>query len=308
MTSEQPTVDELVLAHMPLVGYHVTEMLHRVPPTVSRDELTSAGNMALVLAARAYDPTTGVPFARYAALRIAGALLDELRSMDWATRGARRRARELGNAADSLRASLGRTPTRQELAANLGTNVAAVDAARQDAERRVLSIDATDHPVTETYQDDAETPEEALLSGERVHWLRTAVACLPVRLRAVVEGLFIADRSVAELADELGVTQSRISQMRTEALGLLRDGMNAALDPDLVSVVDHDGVAARRRQSYFATVAARAAMAPATMAPVGTVPHPRTAPVAAPLVRVGAGRRSADELTDADRYRRRASA
>ncbi|WP_268891108.1 sigma-70 family RNA polymerase sigma factor, partial [Cellulomonas citrea] len=112
MTSESRTVDELVLAHMPLVGYHVSEMLHRVPPTVSRDELVSAGNLALVMAARAYDPSTGVPFSRYAALRISGALLDELRSMDWATRGARRRARELGNATDALRAELGRTPTR----------------------------------------------------------------------------------------------------------------------------------------------------------------------------------------------------
>jgi RNA polymerase sigma factor for flagellar operon FliA len=306
VTSEQPTVDELVIAHMPLVGYHVTEMLHRVPPTVSRDELTSAGNMALVLAARAYDPTTGVPFARYAALRIAGALLDELRSMDWATRGARRRARELSNAADSLRATLGRTPTRQELAATLGTDVAGVDAARQDAERRVLSIDATDHPVAETYRDDADTPEEALLAGERVHWLRTAVECLPERLRVVVEGLFLADRSVAELAEELGVTQSRISQMRTEALGLLKDGMNASLDPDLVVEPQRDGVAERRRQAYFAAVAARAAMAPTgSLAPVGTVPSPRTAPVLAPLARVGAGARTARDLAADPAYRRR---
>lgn len=259
MTNDKPNLEELVAAHLPLVGYHVTEMLHRVPPTVSRDDLASAGNMALVLAARAYDPTTGVPFARYAALRIAGALLDELRSMDWATRGARRRARELSNAADTLRASLGRTPTREELAASMGTDTAAVDAARVDAERRVLSIDGTEHPVAEIIRDEAMTPEEALLSGERVHWLRAAVTCLPDRLRVVIEGLFIHERSVAELADELGVTQSRISQMRTEALGLLRDGLNHSLDPDMVIPAQRDGVAERRRQAYFTSVAARAA-------------------------------------------------
>ena len=259
---EQSTAEELVLNHLPLVGYHVTEMLHRVPPTVSRDELASAGNLALVLAAKAYDPTTGVPFARYAALRIAGALLDELRSMDWATRGARRRARELGNAADSLRATLGRTPTREELAESMGTDTAALDAARMDAERRVLSIDATEHPVAETIRDDDDTPEESLLAGERIHWLRSAVTCLPDRLRTVVEGLFLEERSVAELAEELGVTQSRISQMRTEALGLLRDGMNHSLDPDLVPVPQREGVAERRRQNYFASVAARASGQP----------------------------------------------
>ena len=83
-------VTDLVVEHLPIVGYNVSEILHRVPPTVSRDELASAGALALVLAARAYDPSTNVPFARYATLRIKGALLDELRSMDWASRGARR--------------------------------------------------------------------------------------------------------------------------------------------------------------------------------------------------------------------------
>ena len=274
-TAELPTAEELILNHLPLVGYHVTEMLHRVPPTVSRDELASAGNLALVLAAKAYDPTTGVPFARYAALRIAGALLDELRSMDWATRGARRRARELGNAADSLRATLGRTPTREELAESMGTDTAAVDAARMDAERRVLSIDATEHPVAETIRDDDDTPEESLLAGERIHWLRSAVGCLPDRLRTVVEGLFLQERSVAELAEELGVTQSRISQMRTEALGLLRDGMNHSLDPDLVPAPQHEGVAERRRQNYFAAVAAQASGQPM----LDRVPAQRLTPV-----------------------------
>ncbi|WP_090031272.1 sigma-70 family RNA polymerase sigma factor [Cellulomonas marina] len=267
--------DELVLAHLPLVGYHVSELLHRVPPTVSRDELTSAGQLALVLASRAYDPTTGVPFARYAALRIRGALVDELRSMDWATRGARHRVRELASTSERLTASLGRTPTRHELASALGSDVETVDKARQDAERRVLSIDATERPVADIMPDDAPNPEEALLADERLHWLRAAVDTLPDRLRLVVSGLFLEDRSVVDLAEELGVTQSRISQLRTEALTLLRDGMNAALDPDLVPAAARpDGVAERRRQQYFASVAARAAMAPA-----GVLPSPRTSGV-----------------------------
>jgi len=101
--------------------------------------------------------------------------------------------------------------------------------------------------------------------------LRSAVTCLPDRLRTVVEGLFLEERSVAHLAEELGVTQSRISQMRTEALGLLRDGMNHGLDPDLLSDPEQEGVAERRRQSYFAAVAARAAGQPT----LTTVPQQR---------------------------------
>ena len=101
-------VDALVTANLPLVGYHVSELLGRVPAYVSRDDLASAGSLALVLAAQAYDAETGVPFARYAALRIRGALLDELRSMDWASRGARQRARRVATA-DSARAAATRS-------------------------------------------------------------------------------------------------------------------------------------------------------------------------------------------------------
>lgn len=260
-----PAADDLVVAHMPIVGYHVSEVLARVPATVSREDLVSAGHLALVLAARAYDPETGVPFARYAALRIRGALIDELRSMDWASRGARHRARELSAASDRLTAALGRTPSREELASALGTDLAAVDQARQDAERRVLSIDATVHPVAELVRDEAPGPEDNVLTGERLRYLRAAVETLPDRLRTVIEGLFLQDRSVAELADELGVTQSRISQLRTEGLALMRDGLNASLDPDLVPAAERpDGVAERRRRTYFAAVASRAAMTAAS--------------------------------------------
>jgi len=254
-------VSELVLEHLPLVGYNVSELLHRVPPSVSRDDLASAGALALVLAARAYDPSTNVPFARYASLRIKGALLDELRSMDWATRGARRRSRELGEAADELRTALGRTPTRSELAQTMGVTVAAVDQARADSERRVLSLDVPGATVADGVRDAAHTPEEHVLANERLHWLRAAVSELPERLRVVIAGLYLDDRTIVDLAEELGVTQSRISQLRTEGLALLRDGLNSAFDPDLLGQAERpDGVAERRRQAYYSAVASRAAL------------------------------------------------
>lgn len=279
MTEQQ--MSDLVVAHLPLVGYHVNEVLMRVPSSVSRDDLASAGSLALVLASRAYDPSTGVPFGRYAALRIRGALLDELRSMDWASRGARQRARELSATSDRLTSSLGRAPSREELAAAIGTDVAGVDAARHDSERRVLSIDASVNPLADVLSDGAPGPEELLLTNERLTYLKAAVQTLPERLRYVVEQLFFHDRPVIELADELDVTQSRVSQLRSEALALLRDGMNASLDPELVAAAERpDGVAERRRQAYFASVAARAAENAkvsgilATPAPQGVVPLP----------------------------------
>ena len=77
------TIENLVRENMALVGHMVREMLFKVPPHVHRDDLASAGYTALVTAARAYDPGRGIPFGRFAASRVRGALLDELRSMDW---------------------------------------------------------------------------------------------------------------------------------------------------------------------------------------------------------------------------------
>ncbi len=276
MGEAQVATERLVVDHLALVGYHVSEVLHRVPPSVTRDELVSAGSLALVLAARSYDATSGVPFARYAALRIKGAILDELRSIDWASRGARRRVREYTTASDQLRASLGRQPGREEIAAAMGTDVAGVEGARLDAERRVLRLDAPGSVLADVLPDPGATPEDLMLGNERVHWLRAAVVTLPERLRAVVVGLYLEDRSIADLAAELGVTESRISQLRTEALTMLRDGMNAALDPDLVPTATRPaGVAERRRRAYFAAVAARASMPAASHGPADEVPRPR---------------------------------
>ena len=259
MRNSPAAVDALVTANLPLVGYHVSELLGRVPSYVSRDDLASAGSLALVLAAQAYDADTGVPFARYAALRIRGALLDELRSMDWVSRGARQRARRVSTTSDELTSKLGRTPSREELAAAMGTGVAEIDAARGDADRRILSIEAFDSAIADTVSEPGIGPEENVLVTEKMQHLHAAVKALPERLRYVVEQLFFHERPVVELADELGVTQSRISQLRTEALALMKDGINASLEPTLVPVAERpDGVAERRRKAYFDLVAQQA--------------------------------------------------
>src|SRR3954447_10376764 len=107
--------EDVVKAHMPLVGHLVREMLARVPAHVNRDDLLSAGYAALVAAARGFDDARGVPFARFAAARVRGALLDELRGLDWASRSVRQRARRTDAARQELTARLGRTPTVQEV-------------------------------------------------------------------------------------------------------------------------------------------------------------------------------------------------
>src|SRR4051794_21566902 len=85
--------ESMIRENMALVGHMVREMLFKVPPHVHRDDLASPGYAALVTAAKAFDSERGIPFGRFAAARVRGALLDELRSMDWATRSVRSRAR-----------------------------------------------------------------------------------------------------------------------------------------------------------------------------------------------------------------------
>lgn len=260
----------LVTENLPLVGYHVSEMLMRVPSHVSRDDLASAGALALVQAARAYDATTGVPFNRYAAIRIKGAMVDELRSMDWVSRGARQRARKLTSVADELTADLGRAPTRDEIALALGVDVSEVDTAREAAATRVLSLEGYDGALAEVLPAREVGPEESVILSERLTYLQAAVATLPERLRTVVEQVFFHDRTVTDIAKDMGVTQSRVSQLRAEAMVLLRDGMNTHLDPAQVpAAAQPDGVAQRRRESYFAAIAERASLHASTAVAAG---------------------------------------
>ncbi len=252
--------DALVRQHMPLVGYLVNELLARLPAHISRDDLMSAGLAALAYAARGFDAERGVPFGRFASARIRGALIDELRSSDWASRSVRVRARRRDAAVDALTGLLGRMPTTAELAAHLGVAESELDAVEGDLQRAgVLSLhgfaDATD--VERMLPERAPAPEEMLLQRERIGYLLDAVAELPDRLRLVVVRYFLEELPMADIAAELGVSESRISQMRGEALDLLRDGLNAQLEPSMVSRAPRPGgCAARRREEYFAAVAA----------------------------------------------------
>lgn len=255
--------DELITSHLPLVGHIVRETMARVPGHVQRDDLTSAGLTALVQAAHGFDAERGVPFARYAATRIRGAVLDELRSVDWATRSVRRRARDLDETRTRLTAGLGRVPTDAEVASALGLTPEEVAGNAEDLARAsVLSLeggsDAEGASYAETLVSPTLSPEQAIEHQEQLTYLVEAVAELPERLRIVVEGYFLAERPMAEIAEELGVTESRVSQLRAEAMVLLRDAINTQLDPHLVPAPARpDGVAQRRRESYFAAVAAR---------------------------------------------------
>ncbi|MDT4915680.1 MAG: polymerase sigma factor FliA [Pseudonocardiales bacterium] len=261
--TEPTTRETLITDHLPLVGHLVRELMHRIPSHVNRDDLVSAGTVALVLSARGFDPSRGVPFARFAAIRIRGALTDELRAMDWASRAVRSRAREVESTRQLLAARLGHTPDRHEVAQALGMSMAELDAVEADVHRAaVLSLQGlTPDDSAELLPSTGDGPESVLLRREQLGLLKDAVAELPERLRIVVEQYFFAQRKMADIAAQLGVTESRVSQLRSEALAMLRAGMHTGAGDEAALPAASSRGQLAQREAYCTAVAARSTLA-----------------------------------------------
>jgi len=239
--------NRLVVDNLPLVGYLVSDLASRATH-LSRDDLASAGSLGLIAAADAYDPELGVPFGAYARRRITGAIADELRQVDWASRTIRKRIKETLAVQESLMAALGRQPEIDEIASALGVDRATAAEAVQDAGRSVSSLDES---IGDSLAAEIAGPEDAMLTAERESFVRAAVGALPERMRYVVEQVYFGERSVTELAEELGATHSAVSQQRSEALRLLRDGLQTHYaDPGQGDEV-HSRISAPRRAAYL---------------------------------------------------------
>jgi RNA polymerase sigma factor for flagellar operon FliA len=268
-------VDALVTTHLPLAQFAVNAVASRIslPSHVSRDDLLSCASVALVEVARRFDPTAGATFATYALPRLQGAVLDELRSGDWASRSVRAAARRADAATDALTISLGRPPTKEELAESLGVPQSELDSLHLDVHRAVMvSIDAEtsteggsiDLPST------GDSPERALLRSEHARQLHEAIQALPDRLDEVVERNFFGDESLTDIADSLGVTLSRVSQMRARALTLLHAAMSEVWDGETVPA--DGGVRARNQQRAYVDRVIAAQQAGRTSVPTAATP------------------------------------
>ena len=247
--------EALIRDHLPIVQYMVSDLSRRVPKSVRRDELVSAGLLGLTQAARSFDPGRGVAFARFARTRINGALLDELRSRDGVSRSVRSMTRAVGLAADELSAKLGRAPSSAEVAARAGITEQELARLNYDVHRAStldLDADVVDDNSATAARASQSDPLDVLVNRESHAYVRDAVAMLPERLRVVIVGYFFDERPMEELAREFGVTESRVSQMRAEALSLIGEAMATRLGDQ---PVEHAaGVAARRRAAYAAAV------------------------------------------------------
>ena len=252
-------VAALIEDHLDLVNHVVFQVAVHFPRHVDRDELARAGALGLVEAARRYEDARGVPFNRFAAQRIRGAIIDAVRAADWAPRSVRLLARQLDAAEHELSTRLGRAPSAAETATALGMSREELDSLRERLYRSVvlafehMAVDSDDEELTllDVIEDRTMVEPSVQLEDRELHaYLRDAVALLPERHRLVVVGYFLEERTSEDLARFLGVTESRISQMRSEALAMLKDGIERQYRPEDDEPVVDMTIVERRRTRY----------------------------------------------------------
>jgi RNA polymerase sigma factor for flagellar operon FliA len=256
---DHETSNELVRQHLDIVSKAVSRVSARYPKHVDREELWNAGALGLVEAARRYDPETGIPFERYAMIRVRGAIIDSTRTRDWASRSVRRQARELDQAAADLRETHGRNPERAELAETLGISVQELDKIQaRSASSMLLYLDHDQGGEGPTLRDtvvdeDLTTrPELALEQREMLGTLRVAVTNLTGVHREVVQRYYLDGALLQDIADDLGVTQARVSQIRSEALTSLRAYFGTLYEG--APAIDDASPGKRARAAYLAQV------------------------------------------------------
>ena len=228
--------DRLVMEHVALVKTLAQRLAQRLPSQVEVSELMSVGVLGLIDAAGRYKPTTGVPFDAFARRRVQGAMLDSLRDLDWAPRSLRRMRRDVDAAVVSARRKLGREPQEAEIATELGLSVAhyqkTLDQLRTLDVGAIRSLDAPSEDGTlriELCVDPSEGVFSQLERKElRAHLVR-AIDQLPERERQILALYFEEELTLAEIGQVIGVTESRVSQLRTLALSRLRTLLRQSL-------------------------------------------------------------------------------
>jgi RNA polymerase sigma factor for flagellar operon FliA len=233
--------ERLILEHVGLVRYIVGRVAVRLPESVEREDLESAGIVGLIKAADRFEPRRGVKFATYATAVVRGEVMELLRSRDWVPRSVRKRFRELEQALAELRRQLGRQPSEEEVRVALRLSeqdyqqlLSETSAIAVTSLEELMEVDETlrpeesglSHEPAATGDDPAQIVDEKALQG----LLARAVDELPERDRIVI-GLYYQDElTLREIGEVLGVTESRICQIHTQAIARLRTRVAAMLE------------------------------------------------------------------------------
>jgi RNA polymerase sigma factor for flagellar operon FliA len=229
--------ERLVVAYSPLVKYVAGRMASGLPAHVEESDLISYGLVGLISAIQRFEPERDVKFETYAITRIKGAIIDELRSLDWVPRSVRARAREIERVNSRLEHRLQRAPTDEEMAVELDMSVEDFqDALLQISNSSVAALDelwtvsdASGDQVSllDTLQDpDAPDPAQVMDMTDLKDRVADAIGRLPEREKLVVALYYYENLTLREIGEVLGVTESRVSQLHTKAVLRLRSRLS----------------------------------------------------------------------------------
>jgi RNA polymerase sigma factor for flagellar operon FliA len=227
--------ERLILHYAPLVKYVAGRLGAGLPQSVEQADLVSNGMFGLMDALDKYDLTREVKFETYAIPRIRGAILDELRAMDWVPRSIRFKAREVEKAHTQLEAKLGRAPSDAEVADQLGIDLEELhEVITQISLVSVMALEEVvggdekgeQRSLLDTLADAATSDPTAGLEGQEMRGLLSAaINSLSEREKIVITLYYFEGLTLSEIGDILGVTESRVCQIHTKAVGVLRNNL-----------------------------------------------------------------------------------
>lgn len=225
---DQETRDRLILTYAPLVKFVAGRVGANLPSHVDEQDLVSYGLLGLIGAIERFDPDREIKFETFAIARIRGAIIDELRSLDWVPRSVRTRARQIERAIATLEKELMRAPTDEEIAKKLGLSTDELEESLHEISRTsVAALDELWSPsgtgdqvsLIDTIEDDSgPDPEMSLEQSEVKEALAEAISDLPEREKLVVTLYYYEELTLREIGEVLGVTESRVSQLHTKAI------------------------------------------------------------------------------------------
>jgi RNA polymerase sigma factor for flagellar operon FliA len=237
-TGDRALRDRLILTYAPLVKFVAGRLGATLPSHVDEQDLVSYGLLGLIGAIERFDPDREIKFETYAISRIKGAIIDELRSLDWVPRSVRTRARQIERAIAELERTLMRAPTDAEIASKVGITAEELEESLTEISRTsIAALDELWSPsgggdqvsLIDTIEDQSgPNPEVTLEQTELKEALGEAISRLPEREKLVVTLYYYEELTLREIGEVLGVTESRVSQLHTKAVLRLKARLSGA--------------------------------------------------------------------------------